>query len=558
MSTLYLKYRPQTWGAVVGQEHIKQILMYEVRSGAVAHAYLFSGPRGIGKTTTARLLAKAMNCQALTATSDPCDECASCRTISEAKTLDVIELDAASHRGIDVVREDIIENARFAPSQLRYKVFIIDEVHMLTTEAFNALLKTLEEPPSHAIFILATTEFHKVPATIVSRCQRFDFKRIPFDAIVERLRTMAIDEGCDVDDAVFADIARYADGGLRDAEGLLGKVLSVSDDKKISFAQAAMVLPHTNVVKVAECVAQLIEYHASPALLTIQDCVESGVAMNEFTQQIIEMVRKIMLVHVVGNADAFVNEMDNVAHTQLVALAAVRTSSELTRMLEILLGKQKIMAYTSPDYLALELAVIEICEGQSQKESTEVKKVDRVAAQTPQVVPVADNVVAVPEAIMPSAVIVDTVVTHIATTDTLVTSEVAVQPHVAEEQTAPIISLERIRSLWTEFLRRADEVNHSLPFILSVGQPVAVDGRSVKVGFEFAFHCDKLQMVKNKTMLETVLRSLVANDQIQLEGVVLEKKSEIAHTDAVPSHAAAVTSPVDTSLEAMFGGKVVA
>ena len=269
MSTLYRKYRPARWAEVAGQNHIKVTLAFEAQTGRLAHAYLFSGPRGVGKTTVARIFAKAINCLALGADAivadtkkniivpresggpetalqpngsastdsfgEPCGSCSNCQVVTRGSTMDIIEIDAASNRGIDNVRDNIIESARFAPGSLKFKVFVIDEVHMLTTEAFNALLKTLEEPPARTVFILATTELHKVPATIVSRCQRFDFRRIPHDELLARLKFVAAQEDREVDERALAAIARHADGGLRDAEGLLGKILSLGDGRHISY-----------------------------------------------------------------------------------------------------------------------------------------------------------------------------------------------------------------------------------------------------------------------------------------------------------------------------------
>ena len=187
MTVLYRKYRPRTFAEVAGQEHVKAALANEAATGRVAHSYLFSGPRGVGKTSIARIFAKAINCGARGRDGDPCGTCGPCLEISEGRALDVIEIDAASHTGVDNVREQVIEHARFAPSSLAYKVFIIDEVHMLSTSAFNALLKTLEEPPAQVVFILATTELHKLPATVVSRCQRFDFRKIDPKEMARRL-----------------------------------------------------------------------------------------------------------------------------------------------------------------------------------------------------------------------------------------------------------------------------------------------------------------------------------------------------------------------------------
>ncbi|MCX7622464.1 MAG: DNA polymerase III subunit gamma/tau, partial [Thermomicrobium sp.] len=222
--SLYRKYRPQTFEELVGQEAIARTLRNAVALGRVAHAYLFCGPRGTGKTSTARLLAKAVNCLEPDPWRRPCNRCAACRAIASGAAVDIVEIDAASNRGVDDIR-DLREKVKYAPVELRTKFYIIDEAHQLTRDAFNAFLKTLEEPPPHVVFVLATTEPDKLPDTVASRCQRFDFRRLPVDQVVERLRFVCTQEGIPADEATLALIARRATGSLRDALGLLERLV---------------------------------------------------------------------------------------------------------------------------------------------------------------------------------------------------------------------------------------------------------------------------------------------------------------------------------------------
>src|SRR3989338_8607643 len=222
--SLYGKYRPQNFANLVGQDHIHQTLLHEIQKGSLTHAYLFAGPRGTGKTSTARLIAKALNCTSKNVEGEPCDACDFCKTISEGSLIDVVEIDAASNRGIDEIRE-LKEKIQFAPTRAKTKIYIIDEVHMLTKEAFNALLKTLEEPPENVFFILCTTEIHKIPETIISRCQHFDFKRIDMKTIMTRLSYIAQLEHIEAEDGAIELIAQHVEGGMRDAIGLFEQLV---------------------------------------------------------------------------------------------------------------------------------------------------------------------------------------------------------------------------------------------------------------------------------------------------------------------------------------------
>jgi DNA polymerase III subunit gamma/tau len=289
---LYLKYRPLTFEEVVGQEPITHTLRNALRQGTVRHAYLFTGPRGTGKTTTARLLAKAVNCLG-PAEERPCNACVICTAINEGRLLDLIEVDAASNRGIDEIR-DIREKARFRPNQAAHKVYVLDEAHMLTSEAFNALLKTLEEPPPHVLFVLVTTEPHKIPATIASRCQRFDFKRVRLSAIVERLTTICQQEDLQVEPAGLELIARQSTGAMRDAISLLDQMTSYGDE--ISLDQVQMVLGTVGSEVAIWVVACLADGDIAAGLERINIAIGDGADPRQLGREIVETLRGILLV----------------------------------------------------------------------------------------------------------------------------------------------------------------------------------------------------------------------------------------------------------------------
>lgn len=296
---LYRKWRSQTFDQVVGQEHVIQTLRNALRDGRVAHAYLFAGPRGTGKTSIARILAKALNCTAPEA-QRPCDQCPTCVAISEGRMLDLIEIDAASNNSVDDVR-DLRDKVGFRPSEGRYKVYIIDEVHMLSISAFNALLKTLEEPPPHARFMLATTEPHKIPATILSRCQRFDLRRISVPEIVAHLQMIAQAEGFGAEVEALTAIARSAQGCMRDAISLLDQMLSYGNDT-VTFLQVQQALGAVSAQAVADLVSAIAGRQVAAGLTLIQQLLTEGASLTEFCHQVVEHLRGVMVLQMAGDA----------------------------------------------------------------------------------------------------------------------------------------------------------------------------------------------------------------------------------------------------------------
>jgi len=294
------RWRPQQFDEIIGQEHVSKTLSNAIANNRIAHSYIFTGPRGVGKTTTARILAKAVNCEK-GPTAHPCNECSSCKAITTGNSMDVLEIDGASNRGIDEVR-NLRENIRYTPTQGKYRIYIIDEVHMLTKEAFNALLKTLEEPPEHAMFIFATTEIHRVPATILSRCQRFDFRRIPLKTIMEHLRRICDGEKIDIQEEALLQIAKKADGSMRDAQSILDQLISFSGNS-IAFedvAQALGVIHQDLFFRISDFIR---EGNLKELILLSREVFTSGYDLNEFLLGLEEHLRNILIAKSTGSTE---------------------------------------------------------------------------------------------------------------------------------------------------------------------------------------------------------------------------------------------------------------
>lgn len=354
MSTqvFYRKWRPQDFGQMVGQGHVTSTLTRAVGRGRVAHSYLFCGPRGTGKTSTARLLAKAVSCSNPNE-GDPCGNCLACTAVQEGRFLDLIEMDAASNRGIDEIRS-IRDKVALSPVEGRYKIYIIDEAHMLTEHASNAFLKTLEEPPPHAIFILCTTEPHKILPTIISRCQRFDFRRLTSDTIVDRLRVICTQEGVDADPTALKTLAHAAGGSLRDAENMLEQlVVAYGDRLSVSEVNELLGLGHGE--RALEFVRYLLMSKTSSALAAINEAVWDGVDLRQLHKQVIDLLRALLLIQC-GSRDAL--DLPGETSRDIEDLASkVPTSAtmlSLKRMAEV------NMKLDAPSPLPLELAVVEI------------------------------------------------------------------------------------------------------------------------------------------------------------------------------------------------------
>ena len=350
------KWRPQVFEELVGQEHVTRTLQNAIAANRLAHAFLFTGPRGVGKTSAARILAKAMNCLK-GPTQTPCGKCENCQEIANSNSIDVLEIDGASNTGVDNVRE-LRENVRYLPSKSKYKIYIIDEVHMLSTSAFNALLKTLEEPPPHVLFIFATTEPHKIPLTILSRCQRFDFKRVPLSLILERLRAIASAEGVEVDDDTLMLIAREAEGSMRDAQSLLDQAVSYGGTE-IKEADVLTLLGIADRKILFDLSAAIFQKDTKGCLSLVDELYSLGYDLGQFCKDFLNHFRNLLVVKLEGGASPTLTVTEH--ETQdLAAQAAGVSFEDLHRLFQILLRGEELMARTPFPKVILEMTLVEM------------------------------------------------------------------------------------------------------------------------------------------------------------------------------------------------------
>ncbi len=539
---LYRKYRPQTFQELIGQNHIKIILEQEVLSGKVAHAYLFSGPRGTGKTSTARIFSKAINCTKRAKAGEPCNDCESCKTITEGKALDVMEIDAASYTGVDNVRETIIETAKFAPSRLQYKIFIIDEAHMLSNSAWNALLKIMEEPPAHVIFILATTEIHKVPQTILSRCQRFDFRRVNPKEMIERLEFLAKQEKIKVVPAVLETVVRLCEGCVRDAESILEQLFSLGE-KEVTEDVAALVLPRTSWTLVLEFLEVISGRESRKGLALIERLVSEGIDLAQFTSDLIEMTRKILLVKIAGK-QSVASSLDGPTATKLEKFAENMAEARVLEIIDLFIRTKQAQKSASIPQLPLEIAVVEGCEvekgddprtlrapigepAENTRPRTTSGDVDDIPRGAPARVdnrPILEenNTMSTLRKGSPQAPLKASAPVRVATITTP-------SRNGGGEEKKEVISLEEVKEKWAEVLKLAQVENHSLPFLLSTSEPLGVDGDMVTIGLQYLFHRDKLNEPKCRTVLEKIV-SEVYGIPLRVDGILMAQKVQVANS----------------------------
>ena len=474
--SLYLKYRPQDFKTLVGQDHAVTTIRNAIKHESLNHAYLFSGPRGTGKTSLARIIAKALNCMQRGVDGEPCNECSICKSINEGRLVDMIEIDAASNRGIDEIRE-LKEKIVFAPNQARTKVYIIDEVHMLTKEAFNALLKTLEEPPVHAYFILATTEVHKIPETIISRCQQFNFKRISQNLIVKRLQDIANEEHIDADVEALKLIAKIANGGLRDAIGMLEQM---TFEGALKYEKVADNLGFSSAVFIEKFFQHLLQRQPLKAVDIINQVNAQGHSLQQFIGEFIAFLREQMLIN-----------LENSKEVQTI-IGFIEIFSN---------AKLQINQALIPQ-LPLEVAIIRACQFDTDSAKEPLKEKDKKKEEKAK---------------------------KTESSKEERTQKEPVKEEISDDEIEEL-SLKKIKDNWQRIVDNIDTPFIRMSFIDS--DPVKYEDGSLHLAFSSSTLMDKIQKASNQEVVlkafETVFKRRI-NLKLEVKKVALntvEKKEE--------------------------------
>lgn len=483
---LALKYRPQTFDEIVGQEHVSQTLKNGIATGKISHAYLFSGPRGIGKTTTARILAKALNCKQ-GPTPQPCNKCTSCVEISRGSSLDVLEIDGASNRGIDEIRS-LRENVKFSPVSSRYKIYIIDEAHQITHDAFNALLKTLEEPPRHIIFMLATTQPEKIPPTILSRCQRFAFKLIPQKKIRERLDYIVNQEGVKIEEEALNLIASRGEGSLRDAQSLLDQVISYAGDKEITLQDTNFilgVLPFERLVEFSDLIAQ---HKAREILSLIDEIAEAGYDLHQFIKDLRQHFRNMLLLKVVGKDVRFL-ELPEKQMEILLQKGEQFTEENMLRIIGLLSNTYESMKWSEQPRLVIEVDMFRLCQpyipiGEIVEK---IGRLEKSLTLEEEEKPVQRDVQELEEPVI-----------EIGGKEKLETEKVS--------------GIEEIKERWREVLESVKKLDVPLYACLLEGLPVRMEGSLLYIAFPKTHTFHKGRVEKKANIVEEALKEIMGKE----------------------------------------------
>ncbi len=503
------KWRPQLFEEVIGQRHITQTLQNAISQKRVAHAFLFTGARGVGKTSSARILAKALNCEKGSGT-NPCNQCTTCQEVTHGTSMDVIEIDGASNRGIDEIRE-LRENVRYTPAKNRYKIYIIDEVHMLTKEAFNALLKTLEEPPPHIIFILATTEPHKIPATILSRCQRYDFKRIPFKEVIGSLKRIVGEEEIQISPRGLLSIAQESEGSLRDAESLLDQVIAYSG-KNIRDEDIAEVLGLIDRKMLSDTIEAIADRDVESCMKVIERVYHFGVDLQHFSRELLQYLRNLILIKVSQHPEGLMELPEE--EFMLVKKQAERFEFEQLNYLFTLLlkGEQETAQSTFPRTM-LEVTLVRMAtlrpllpidemlkklEAMESKGRTGGDREGKASPASGRVVrsedPVRDRKKGEgsPERREP-------------TREEKVCEESESLGDLKKEEESSGVLPQRPEEAWKGLVEFTRAKNPILGAFLVLGNLVHLDDERIEIGFEKdSFHYDRMLEKENRSQLESI------------------------------------------------------
>ncbi|HEY50528.1 MAG TPA: DNA polymerase III subunit gamma/tau [Dehalococcoidia bacterium] len=508
----YRRWRPQTLAEVVGQEPVTKTLQNALSGGHVSHAYLFCGPRGTGKTSTGRILAKAVNCLTNEGKGEPCNTCEMCQAITEGRALDVIEIDAASNTGVDSIR-DLRERVNYAPNEARYKVYIIDEVHMLSTSASNALLKTLEEPPPHVIFVLATTEVHKVLPTIMSRCQRFDFRRISQADVVTKLTDIGKKETIKIEPEALRLIARAATGSLRDAENLLEQ-LTTYYGKKVTLQQVQTILGITGDWRAKEMVRHIVDNDVAAGVSTINGVNSDGLDLRQFNRELVEYLRALLLVKT-GSDDSIDLPAEDIA--ELKEMAGKASLPQILKAVKLF--GQLDFSLDNYSTLPLELALMDATlplgkEPPPARVEPEIRQPVRPAAsETP--LPAAKPAVAKGDrTLKPTEKAKGEPEPEPAPTPEAEEEKVEPEPAPTPVELAPAVSagsgeeeIEYLQLHWLQFIRDAPSSmsRTAAAALLRSAKPKAIENNTVILSFRFPLHKESMEKTENQKIAEQII-----------------------------------------------------
>jgi DNA polymerase III subunit gamma/tau len=507
----YRTWRSKTFGDLVGQEAVARTLRNAVKSNRIAHAYLFCGPRGVGKTSAARILAKAINCPNV-AEGEPCGSCPVCRSIQAGQEIDVLELDAASNRGIDQIRE-IRERVGLAPASLRTKFYILDEAHMITADAFNALLKTLEEPPPHAIFVLVTTDPQKIPATILSRCQQLDFRRISVADSVRQLRKVCAGEKVDPEPGVLEMIARASAGSLRDAEGMLDQIVAFAGAQP-KLSDARLVLGAAGPESARRLLEILLGDQVDEAIRLVNRLVDEGADPRQIAVEVVDVLRDVLLLRA-SDRLADLIEAETEALAALRELAQRLTPGQIVEFIRIFTPAPGIRGDLRPQ-LPLEISLVEAAQllrrraGGSEMPSATIMPGE--ARPAPEVRPIRDTT---PVASCPPSPSTRPPVTAAPPRSSTADDPppmpddlpVAEAP-TNDRQATPLndgILFQVALSRWSEILDATGVKNRSVQALVRVARPIGSEGSTLVLGFPYEFHRDRIEELKNRSVVEDVI-----------------------------------------------------